>query len=98
MFNKSTFFNRENRNEDKKRTLNHVKKDLIVIPYIKGISDRATSTFNKSSTLVGCRTINKFNKFVKVQKDNESCTDHIIYRIDCKNCDASYMGQIKRKL
>jgi len=32
MFNKSTFFNRENRNEDKKRTLNHVKKDLIVIP------------------------------------------------------------------
>jgi len=67
---------------------------------MKDITEKATSIFNKSMTLVGQRTINKLNKFVKIQKDktDPAFTDHIIYRINCKNCDASYVGQTKKKL
>jgi len=66
---------------------------------MKDITEKATSIFNKSMTLVDQRTINKLNKFVKIQKDktDPAFTDHIIYRINCKNCDAFYVGQTKKK-
>ncbi|KYQ57494.1 hypothetical protein ALC60_03456 [Trachymyrmex zeteki] len=46
------------------------------------------------------RGINKLNKFIKAQKDRllQSSQSNLVYRIDCKDCDASYVGQMSRCL
>lgn len=44
--------------------------------------------------------LNKMNNLIKTYKDSlkniNKC--NIIYKIDCKNCDASYVGQTGRQL
>jgi len=44
--------------------------------------------------------INKFSKFIKVHKDflPTSCRSNVVYKINCLNCDASYISQTKRLL
>jgi len=46
------------------------------------------------------RGINKLNRFIKVQKDvlPPSSQSNVVYKIDCKDCDASYVGQTSRCL
>jgi len=56
--------------------------------------------FYKSDITVGFRCLNKLNTFIKVQKDqNQTSTrNNIVYKFQCKNCDAFYVGQTKRQL
>jgi len=58
------------------------------------------STINKSNHIIGYRCLNKLNKFVKTHKDREprALNNNMIYKISCKDCDASYVGQTKRQL
>ena len=44
------------------------------------------------------RGINKLN--IKIQKNvlPQSSQSNVVYKIDCKNCDASYIGQTSRYL
>jgi len=43
---------------------------------------------------------NKLSKFIKVHKDvlPPSSRTNVVYRIDCLDCEASYVGQTKRTL
>ncbi|KYN11190.1 hypothetical protein ALC57_16658 [Trachymyrmex cornetzi] len=45
-------------------------------------------------------SLNKLNCFIKTHKDPlpNMAKKHIVYKINCNNCDASYVGQTKRKL
>ena len=44
--------------------------------------------------------MNKMNTFIKTGKDPLLKDDHcgIVYKINCLNCESSYVGQTKRKL
>ncbi|KAL6418881.1 hypothetical protein ACFW04_011716 [Cataglyphis niger] len=45
-------------------------------------------------------SLNKLHRFIKVHKDQEpkASSSNIIYKINCDNCDASYVGQTGRQL
>ncbi|XP_071581603.1 uncharacterized protein [Temnothorax nylanderi] len=76
------------------------KKSFIVILYLKSTSEVIASVVNKSENLMGYRILNKLSNIIKVQKDKNAhfSNNDVIYKICCKNCDASYVGQTKRQL
>jgi len=76
------------------------KKKFFVIPYMCGISETVASMFNKSVFSVGFRGLNKLDKIIRVQKDytEHSHKNNVVYKVNCKNCDASYVGQTKRQI
>jgi len=75
-------------------------KVLIVTapPGIKGLSESVCKVFNKNNVSVGFKGFNSLNKLIKVHKDRTSLeqNNNVIYKIHCKDCDASYVGQTKR--
>jgi len=44
--------------------------------------------------------LNKLRRFIKVHKDilPKESNKNVVYKIECKNCNATYVGQIGRKL
>jgi len=75
------------------------ERKCMSIPYIKGISEKVASVLN-NDYMVGYRCLNTLGRFIKVQKDKNTLLDNnnVIYKICCRDCDASYVGQTKRKL
>jgi len=86
-----------NRNTD---TIDKEQKKFFIIPYIRNISEITTSLINKSSFTIGYRCINKMDNIIKVHKDQteHNYKSNIVYKINCKDCEASYVGQTKRQL
>lgn len=80
------------------------RKRLLVIPYIKKLSEMVVSSIKKTNKnfnfIVGYRCMNKLNKFIRTHKDKnqQSGNSNVVYKINCGDCDASYVGQTKRQL
>jgi len=76
------------------------EKRYFVIPYLCGILETIASLFNKSDYTIGFRCLNKLDRIIRVQKDHTeySQKNNIVYKINCSNCEASYVGQTKRQL
>jgi len=75
-------------------------KQIIVFPYLKRISEMISSVVPRSDYTIGYRCLNKLNKLIKTHKDRNqpSANNNVIYKISCRDCDASYVGQTKRQL
>jgi len=76
-------------------------KKIFCIPFIPNISTKISMLFKNVPFLrMAYRGINKLNRFIKVQKNVllQSSQSNVIYKIDCKDCDASYVGQTSRCL
>ncbi|KYN22457.1 hypothetical protein ALC57_05142 [Trachymyrmex cornetzi] len=75
-------------------------KKLFVVPYIPKITNTVISNLNKDVFTIGIRCMNKLNRFVKVHKDKTDTMskNNVVYKVTCKDCEASYVGQTKRKL
>jgi len=74
-------------------------KKFFVIPYISNISEIAASLVDKSEFTVGYRYLNNLRKFIKGHK-NRTKFNNVVYKICCKNCDASYVEsrELKTKI
>ncbi|KYN21656.1 hypothetical protein ALC57_05964 [Trachymyrmex cornetzi] len=71
----------------------------FTVPYIPSITEKF-NRFNNTDTKVSFYSINKFKKFIKAQKDPcpQFKKSNVMYKINCKDCDASYVGQTGRQL
>jgi len=76
------------------------ERKMIVFPYIRNISERINSTINKKEYMIGYRILNKLTGFIKRHKDSNSTenNNNAVYKIFCNDCNASYVGQTKRKI
>jgi len=72
---------------------------MLVLPYIKNISEKINLSIDKNDYLTGHRILNKLTSFIKRHKDINrfEVNNNIVYKIFCNNCNA-YVGQTKRQL
>jgi len=86
--------------DDKNDNSDSTDKKILVLPYINNMSELIASTINKSNYITGYRVLNNLGEFIKVHKDKNKLlsTNNVVYKIYCKDCSASYVGQTKRQL
>jgi len=75
------------------------ERKILVFPYVNPLTKFITSNIDNTKALIGYRCLNKLNQFIKVHKDIDppQFRNNLIYKISCKNCDATYVGQTKRQ-
>jgi len=76
------------------------KKIWFTVPFIKTISEKFKSITNGSISRLSFFSMNKLNSLIKVHKDPlpKPSYMNVVYKISCRNCDASYVGQTCRQL
>jgi len=69
-------------------------KKFFVIPYIRNISETTASLIEKTKFIMGYKCLNNLKNFVREHKDKIelNANNNIIYKICCKDCNASYIG------
>lgn len=75
--------------------------NFFIIPYIPNISEKFYGLFKKNSDIrLAHKSFNKLNIFIKAQKDlvPPQSQSNVVYKINCADCDASYVGQTSRLL
>jgi len=85
---------------NKTQTDSHSERRILVFPYINPLSEFISSNIDSSKAMVGFRCLSKLNRFVKAHKDKDHILskNNVVYKIFCKNCESTYVGQTKRKL
>jgi len=76
------------------------KKIWFTVPFIKSITDKFKNITNGTVSRLSFFSTNKLSSFIKVHKDPlpKLSKMNVVYKISCKNCDASYVGQTCRQL
>ncbi|KYN15983.1 hypothetical protein ALC57_11780, partial [Trachymyrmex cornetzi] len=77
-----------------------VKNSWFLVPFASKISDKFKDITKNLNVSMAFFSLNKLNCFIKTHKDPlpNMAKKHVVYKINCNNCDASYVGQTKRKL
>ncbi|KYN09399.1 hypothetical protein ALC57_18504 [Trachymyrmex cornetzi] len=79
-------------------TNNH---SYFTIPFIPFLSEKIKKFFKKDTLIrMAYKGINNLKGFIKSHKDFRSKLSHtdVVYKIECQDCDASYVGQTGRCL
>jgi len=83
---------------DKKVTLDNTPtRKFFTAPYMKGISESFINIIKKYDFNLAYTINNSLQKYIKTGKDKlnpDSCCD-VVYKINCHDCEASYVGQTK---
>ena len=71
---------------------------LAVVPYVQGVSDRVKRTLEHFNIRTAFKPIRTLASVFKKPKDrpSEEKIAGIVYRVECKDCDFSYIGESKR--
>ena len=80
--------------------LKNTKRNFVVLPYNEGLSERISSLLGKHDITVSHKPVRTVASFFKKPKDpqNKESERGVVYRIDCINCSAVYIGQTSRAL
>ena len=73
---------------------------LVILPYIQGFSETAARIFKKYNRTVAMKPANTLGQALFKLKDkaDPSKKADAIYKIKCKDCPASYIGETSRPL
>ena len=71
---------------------------LAVVPYVQWVSDRVKRTLQHFNIKTAFKPIRTLASVFKKPKDrpSEEKIAGIVYRVECKDCDFSYIGESKR--
>lgn len=74
--------------------------NYLTIPYIKGLSEHLRFALNRCGFEVVYTIPKRLDKFIRKGKDCVSLEKRteVVYKIDCRDCNMSYIGQTKRHL
>ncbi|XP_071644559.1 uncharacterized protein [Temnothorax longispinosus] len=97
---KSLFFKQTKKQNPNDTNNDAAFKKWFIVPFFPSISIKFKDIFRDSDTHLSYYSVNKLNKFIKVQKDAlpTFATSNVVYKIFFRNCDASYVGQTGRQL
>ena len=91
-------YNNNLANQSKNKNFSNIQK--VFLPYNKNLSPHINSLAKKLNIVPIYNNINKLNNLIRLGKDrldkNKKC--NVIYKINCKDCNATYIGQSKRNL
>lgn len=78
----------------------HDGKKFISVPYIKGLSSNLSRILSDCGFDILHTVPKKLDCIIKRGKDylNNLRQTQLVYKINCSNCDATYIGQTKRHL
>ncbi|KYN07988.1 hypothetical protein ALC62_01038 [Cyphomyrmex costatus] len=76
------------------------KNNYLVVPYHKNVSEKFKNIINIPNTDIAYKPINNLSSIIKTGKDKLDKFDNtnVVYKINCKDCDMTYVGQTKRRL
>jgi len=97
----NTLINRTvNKTKDNDHMSQLSQKHYFTIPYIRSISESFIPITKKFSHDIAFSIPNTMNKIIKRGKDKieHMSTNDRVYKINCLNCEKSYVGQTKRQL
>jgi len=79
---------------------NKEKTQWFTVPYFPNISEKFNNFIKGSNIKLSFFSLNKLERIIRVQKDRiaDLSKKNVVYRISCNDCDATYVGQTKRKL
>ena len=89
-----------NKDKEKNKSHNTVEneKGFFSVSYVRGVSERFQEKFNDFRIAYAYH--NKLNRIIKTGKDRLQPMEvsNVVYKISCKECNATYVGQTKRQL
>jgi len=96
-YNKNNGMNKGDKSSMEKDSNN---KKFIVLPFVKDVTGTVGDIIKNPDIKVGFHCFNKLNRFIKPHKDKNKFDEfsNVVYKISCRDCDASYVGQTKRQL
>ncbi|XP_011858947.1 PREDICTED: uncharacterized protein LOC105556465 [Vollenhovia emeryi] len=76
------------------------KKSFFSVPYVKSFSERFSNIVSKFEFRIAYSCHHPLGRFIKTGKDKLDKLAHsdVVYKIPCKDCDATYVGQTKKQL
>ncbi|KYN22605.1 hypothetical protein ALC57_04988, partial [Trachymyrmex cornetzi] len=75
-------------------------KKFVSLPYVSNLTEKFKHIYDKYNINIAYKPTNSLSKFIITGKDklNKIENSHLVYKINCLNCECSYVGQTKRKL
>ena len=88
------------RNTHNNTPQNNNKQKFVSLIYVKELESFINIFFKKHNINVIYSTKNKLNNIIKLGKDKNQICDNVSvgYKNNCKDCNASYVGQTGRRL
>ena len=87
-------------NKNNQKIDNESENNFFVVPYIPSISIKIAKIIKSFDLKIAYSITHSLSEFVKVTKDHiemfKRC--NVVYKINCINCNCSYVGQTKRRL
>jgi len=87
-------------NKDDKEQKQVVEKEYFTIPYVNSTSESFTPVCARFGFYMSHSILNILQKYIKRGKDKLEIRyqQDVVYKIICKDCETTYIGQTKRQL